>query len=172
MTKHLFTALIFGALLTSCTLDPECVWDDSYPEFETYDLLPDLEQVDLVLHGRNQDDDINLYTGYIVRNDSAYEVLTEFSRQDSCDYCNYPQINFSEYTLVGYTTEIGCYSVNYLKVSATSEGLRYAIKTLDESRCNSVFCDNFSFNWVLVPKSADTAEITFEDGIARYDCDC
>jgi len=172
MLKTIKYALLLGTLLTSCTLDPKCEWVDEFMAFENYALVEDLQQVDLVLYGRNEDSDINLYSEYVVRSDSAYDALTSVSRGDSCDYCNYPQIDFSQYTLVGFTTEIGCFAQNYLKVSTTTEGLRYALKTVDESQCSSIYCGNFSFNWVLVPKSLDTGNITFEYSIARYKCDC
>ncbi|MBA4738125.1 MAG: hypothetical protein H2059_03070, partial [Cryomorphaceae bacterium] len=87
-------------------------------------------------------------------------------------YCVYPEIDFDQYTLIGFSTEISCLATNYLKLTSTPEGWRYALKTVDETQCNQLLCDNFSFNWILLPKAADTTDISFETGLARYFCDC
>lgn len=172
MLKNGFLLSLVGAFLTACQLDPECTWVDSYAEFEDYNLIEGLEPTSLLLLGPDFDKDIEPYTGYVVRTDSAYEELLRFSKEDSCTECVYPDIDFSEFTLVGFPMEISCLANNYIKITSTPMGNLYAIKTLDFTECNSIWCGNFSFNWVLLPKSADTATITFENGLARNDCDC
>jgi hypothetical protein len=161
-----------GLLLPQCTLDPECSWEDLYPEYETYTHYNDVEGTNLVLMGPEFDPSINVFTGYVIRTDSAYQDLIAFSQDEGCPDCNYPTINFAEWTLVGYPMEVSCLATNYLKMSSTPDGWRFAVKTVDETKCNSLLCNNFSFNWILLPKSADTTTINFEAGIARYFCDC
>lgn len=172
MRNFLLFALISGALLGSCTLDPECEWTDLYADFESYEFTTDLEQTNIVLLTPEFDPNIELFEPYIIRSDSAYDALTQFSRDEECPYCVYPEIDFDEYTLIGFSTEISCLATNYLKLTSTPEGWRYALKTVDETQCNQLLCDNFSFNWILLPKAADTTDITFETGLARYFCDC
>lgn len=164
--------LSIGLLLTQCTLDPECTWEDLYPEFESYVHFDDVEGTDLTLIGPEFDPSINLYTGYVIRTDSAYDALTAFSIDENCPFCIYPEIDFSQYTLVGFPLEISCLATNYVKLSATSDGWQYSLKTADQTQCNQLLCDNFGFNWILMPKSADTTNIAFEAGVARYFCDC
>lgn len=171
MRRIAFYFITLG-LLISCSLDPECTWEDLYVEFESYDFETNLDQTNIVLLGPGTDPSIDLYEGYILRSDSAYDALTAFSKDEGCTNCLYPEIDFDAYTLVGYATENSCLAVNYLKLTATPDGWRYALKTVDQTQCNVLYCDNFSFNWILLPKAADTAEITFETGLARYFCDC
>ena len=168
---QLFT-LIGGLLLTSCTLDPECEWTDLYPEYEAYEFTNDIEATNIVLLTPEYDPNIELFEPYIIRSDSAYDELTQFSRDEECPYCEYPEIDFNEYTLIGFSTEISCLATNYLKLTSTPDGWRYALKTVDGTQCNQLLCDNFSFNWILLPKAADTTDIYFETGLARYFCDC
>lgn len=171
MRKLGFLTLTFGLLL-SCSLDPDCTWEDLYVEFEGYDFESNLGQTNIILLGPSADPTIDLYEGYIIRSDSAYDDLTEFSKDQGCTNCNYPDIDFDQYTLVGYATESSCLAVNYVKLTSTDDGWRYALKTVDQTQCNVLNCDNFSYNWILLPKAADTAEFTFEFGLARYFCDC
>ena len=49
MRNFLLFAIISGALLNSCTLDPECEWTDLYADFESYEFTTDLEQTNIVL---------------------------------------------------------------------------------------------------------------------------
>lgn len=171
--KPLFFALLTGALIgSSCTLDPECEWQDLYPEFENYGLVEGLNTTSIVLMGPEFDPGLSLGTSFILRTDSAYDALTKFSRDEGCNFCNYPDIDFSQYTLVGFTTEINCQALNYVKIYAADGQLHYALKTVDQTQCNQLLCDNFSFNWVLLPKAADTTDLNFETGVARFFCDC
>jgi hypothetical protein len=158
--------------LTQCSLDPACEWKDLYPEFEDYGHYSGVEGVNLVLMGPEFDFGIHMYEGYVIRTDSAYQDLIHFSQDAGCLDCNYPVINFNNYTLVGYPAEISCLAANYLKFTATQDGWRYALKTADQTQCNSLLCNNFSFNWILLPKAADTTTIYFETGVAKYFCDC
>ncbi|MEY2963692.1 MAG: hypothetical protein RL754_953 [Bacteroidota bacterium] len=168
-----FLTLALAALITaSCTLDPECTWEDMYPEFETYSVLDSLEQRDIILMGPEFDPSLGIAKEYIIRTDSAYKELLQFSKDEGCNYCNYPEIDFAKYVLVGFSTEINCQAINFIKVSQTPDGLRYSLKLVDQTQCNDLLCDNFSFNWVLIPTTYNTDTITFETGIARYFCDC
>ena len=159
-------------LLNACTLDPQCEWTDLYPEFENYTIIDGLDQADIIMMGPEFDPSLTWGTEYIIKTDSAYDALTQFSRDENCNYCNYPEIDFDQFFLVGFTMEINCQALNYLKVSETANGLRYALKTVDQTLCNSLLCDNYSFNWVLVPISYDSLNVEFETGVARYFCDC
>ncbi len=104
-------------MFTQCTLDPECNWEDLYPEYENYDHFNDVKATNLVLMGPEFDPSIDVFTGYVIRTDSAYEDLIAFSQDEDCPDCNYPSIDFSEWTLVGYPMEISCLATNYLKMS-------------------------------------------------------
>ena len=82
MRNFLLFAIISGALLNSCTLDPECEWTDLYADFESYEFTTDLEQTNIVLLTPEFDPNIELFEPYIIRSDSAYDALTQFSRDD------------------------------------------------------------------------------------------
>lgn len=168
----MFFAAVSAFVFHACTLDPECEWTDLYPEYENYSYTTDIETTNIVLLTPEFDPTIQLFEPQIIRNDSAYDALTKFSRDEECPYCEYPDIDFDAYTLIGYSTEISCLATNYLKLTATPDGWRYALKTVDQTQCNELLCDNFSYNWILLPKAADTMDITFETGMARFFCDC
>lgn len=170
IARWLPIAALFSLL--SCDLEPECAWVDTYPEFENYDLIDGLKTTSIVLMGPEFDFNLKLGEPFIIRTDSAYDALAKFSQDEGCNYCSYPSINFNNYILVGFTTEISCQAVNYVKMTSTPDGLRYSLKTVDQTQCNQLLCNNFSFNWVLLPRALDTTEITFETGMARYICDC
>lgn len=159
-------------MLQNCSLEPNCEFRDLYTEFENYTLVDGLKTTDIVLMGPEFDANIQYYEPYIISSDSAYDALTDFSQDQGCNYCNYPSVDFDKYVLVGFTTEISCQAVNYVKISETADGLQYSLKTVDQTQCNELLCNNFSFNWVLVPVDAVTGEITFETGVARNFCDC
>lgn len=46
-----FACLGLGLMFTQCTLDPECNWEDLYPEYENYDHFNDVKATNLVLMG-------------------------------------------------------------------------------------------------------------------------
>ena len=110
-----FACLALGLMLTQCTLDPECNWEDLYTEYENYDHFNDVKATNLVLMGPEFDPSIDVFTGYVIRTDSAYEDLIAFSQDEDCPDCNYPSIDFSEWTLVGYPMEISCLATIILR---------------------------------------------------------
>lgn len=156
--RHLFIPLLVLSILVICLVD--CSKENAVSQIDNLNVtyLNDFGGC-FLFENVNSD-------GIVIREDSTYEKLGNANRLNKwagCDTAKLPVIDFSKYTLLGFTTVSS--SCDELTRSVTLDTLNkkflysLTIKTLNK------FCDQLgkqSLNWVLVPRLPDNYSVQFK----------
>ncbi|NJN77192.1 MAG: hypothetical protein HC803_01750 [Saprospiraceae bacterium] len=108
-----------------------------------------------------------------INTDSAYQAMKQRAINNGCSTCVFPNIDFTNRTLIGRYFDIGCNDIAQQRFVETSDST-YAFynKFININQCAFSTCLNSTFNWVLVPKVDAVEQIEFFYGQFYYECDC
>lgn len=171
--------LLLLALLTigiySCDPFYEC------NEVDTLEVFDDLRNLDSIVY---MSGDITateaafdtLYDGMkiFINNNTDYQAMKQKAINNGCSKCVFPNINFTNSTLIGQYFEIGCSDIPQQRfIAETDSTFSFYSKFININQCASSSCPNSTFNWVLVPKKLNSVDqIEFFHGYFYYECDC
>ncbi len=100
---------------------------------------------------------------FIINSNQEYQTLIGYKvRIQECEDFKLPQIDFSQYTLLGKYTQGGGCSVDFVsKVykDDSKKKISYSIKIDEEGYCEKLV---ESMNWVLIPKVPFDYSVEFE----------
>ena len=163
--------LLFIASIYSCDVAPDCTTTDDMEEFETVDNLEDVAIYDSIfLLPHTLDASIQVGKEYRIDTEEAYQALFP---TEECGDCRLPPINLDTHTLIGKYLHEACLAVFARKmVKVDEKNYRYLIKVVQDTRCVTASCLNFSFNFIAVPKLPADAEVEIEVGHQTVACDC
>jgi hypothetical protein len=102
-------------------------------------------------------------TEFVINSNEDFFVLIKHkSSRESCTNFTLPEVNFSQYTLLGkYTEGSGC-SIEFQKKvyrNDTNKTITYVIKVVTDGSCDML---GTSMNWVLIPKIPLNYTINFK----------
>jgi len=173
--KYISYLLILASVfIYSCDPGFDCEEIDTIPIFD------DLRNVDSIVYMSERlitPSDIfdTTYQEMVIfiNSDSAYDALKQQGINASCSDCEFPNIDFTNRTLIGYYFNIGCLDVAQQRFVTTSDST-YAFysRFSNINECNFATCKNETFNWMLVPKVDSVSQVEFFNGNFYYDCDC
>lgn len=175
--KYIICVLVLVSIFVySCDPSFDC------EEVDTLTVFDDLRNVDSIVYMSERlitPSDIfdTTYQEMVVfiNNDSTYAALKQRGVDANCSSCTFPNIDFTNRTLIGHYFQIGCLDLTQQRFVTTSDSdSTYAFysKFINTSKCNFANCYNETFNWMLVPKVDDVSQIEFYNGNLFYDCDC
>ncbi|MEZ4887265.1 MAG: hypothetical protein R3E32_21210 [Chitinophagales bacterium] len=172
-TKYFTIFLLFIAIsiVCSCDITPDCTTEDDLAEFETLQGMADAAIYDSIfLLPHTLDTSVMVNQTYRIDDAYTYDALLPTA---NCPDCRLPSINFDTHTLIGlYLTE-PCLAIYVRKlVKIDEKNYRYLVKIVQDNRCITASCFNFSFNFITVPKLPADATVTYEVGHITTECDC
>ena len=163
--------LLIASFIYSCSVAPDCTTTDDMEEFETLESTEDMVIYDSIfLLPHTLDESVMLGQEYRIDDDSTYQALFP---DESCGDCRLPPINLDTHTLIGkYLQEpcLGIFTRKFVKID--EQNYRFLIKVIQDNRCVTATCLNFSFNFIAVPKLPEDANINVEVGRSVTECDC
>lgn len=102
-------------------------------------------------------------TEFVINSNEEYLALMD--NKSSADFCNnytLPEVNFTQYTLLGkYTEGVGC-SIEFVRkvyVNDTNKTITYIIDVVEDGNCKKM---GMSMNWILIPRVAPNFTIQFK----------
>lgn len=117
----------------------------------------------------------SLYSGMklFINNEADYDALKQKADDNDCTECVFPNIDFTNRTLIGQYFVMGCdqYAEQRFVVTSDSTYAFYS-KFINPQRCAISNCANFTFNWMLVPKVESIDKVEYFNGDFYFDCDC
>lgn len=170
--KHYFIlVLLFAAsIIYSCSVAPDCTTTDDMEEFENIESEEIALYDSIFLLPHTLDESVTVGQEYRIDNDSTYQALFP---NESCGDCRLPPVNLDTHTLIGKYLQEPCLGVFSRKlVKIDEQNYRFLIKVIQDNRCVTATCLNFSFNFIAVPKLPEDAEVNIEVGHSVTQCDC
>lgn len=175
MKYTLLLLTLLTIVIYSCDPFPKCT------EVDTLEVFDDLRNLDSIryMSGEILATEAAFDTLYnemkiFINNDSAYQVMKQRAINNGCSDCVFPNIDFTNRTLIGRYFEIGCNDLPQQRFVETSDST-YAFynKFINQNQCSFSTCPNSTFNWFLVPKKLNSVDqIEFFYGQFYYECDC
>ena len=109
-----------------------------------------------------------------INSDSAYQAMKQRAINNGCSDCVFPNIDFTNKTLIGRYFEIGCADIAQQRfIAETDSTFSFYNKFINQNQCAFSTCPNSTFNWVLIPKKLHSVDqIEFFYGYFYYECDC
>lgn len=153
MLNFIFIFLVFG--LISCTNDPACKNENNI----NGDIIAELKLGKC--YNLMQKDTIVINDSTSFKNlesliDADYYQLFK----NTCDTLP-DSLDFSIYTLIGYyASGFGC-NVNFHKDFQMDESAKKCYYTIQIEECGECSTEEFSMNWIIVPKVEDDYEIIY-----------
>jgi hypothetical protein len=151
LSKTIFLSILFLFVLLLCSCK-KCKEFDDFPEFDDLNGISGAVEINTSILFEDIAD------SYIIRNDSVYQLLIYKTKEDSCVYCNFPSIDFEQYDLIGKATN----SINNLKKVVKTNDQTYTYILKKETDSHTTARNDFSMNWMLIPKIAKTDTVIFK----------
>lgn len=169
-----YLLILVSVFVYSCDPTFDC------EEVDTLSVFDDLRNIDSIVYMSDRlltTSDIfdTTYQEMIIfiNNDSTYDALKQRGINASCSDCAFPNIDFTNRTLIGYYFKIGCLDFPQQRFVTTSDSTYgFYSKFINTNECAFATCENETFNWMLVPKVDSLSQIEFYNGNLYYDCDC
>ena len=158
----------------SCDPFPDCT------EVDTLDNFDDLRNLDSIQYFGHRIlvipeafDSIKPEMKFFINNDSTYQAIKDKAISEGCVDCVFPNIDFTNRTLIGQYFEISCDEIPGQHYVATSDSTyTFYMKLINNQQCGYTACPNLTFHWLLVPKLESIDQIEFVNGRFYYECDC
>lgn len=169
-----YLLILVSAFVYSCDPSFDC------EEVDTLTIFDDLRNVDSIVYMSDRlitPSDIfdTTYQEMVIfiNSDSDYDGLKQQGFNASCTDCAFPNIDFTNRTLIGQYFKTGCLDIAQQRFVTTSDST-YAFysKFINTNECAFATCNNETFNWILVPKVDSVHQVEFFNGNFYYDCDC
>jgi hypothetical protein len=149
-------------------------------EVDTLTVFDDLRNVDSIVYMSSRilfPSDIldTTYQGmtFFINSNADYDVLKQKAINAACGNCEFPNIDFTNRTLIGHFYKIGCLDIAQQRFVTTSDStFAFYSKFINTNQCSFATCNNETFNWMLVPKVDDINQVEFYNGNLYYNCDC
>ena len=102
-------------------------------------------------------------SGYVINDSKSFQTFRDstVSKNIACDTASLPNIDFSQYTLIGITTKGTCSLHNLKEVIDDKEHLKYIYK-IQVISTGSCYVLAITMNWALVPKLPSNYNVAFE----------
>lgn len=160
--------LIIMNLIYSCDISPDCEVIDTMEEFGELEGEMNIvfyDSIALPPHTVNQ----AIEPGEEYRFDDSLALGGVLSVEDF----EFPEINHETQTLIGKYLEEPCLAIFKRKwIKVNEENYHYLIKVVEDNRCVTASCLNFSYNLIAVPKLPPNAKVKIEVGRSVTDCEC
>lgn len=173
LMKYLpFFGFIILLSIYGCNIDPDCVIEDTMPDYGLFNNRDDVEVQNIRFDVEAYD---TLYNGLelIIQDSATYYGMKAKSQQANCLNCNYPAIDFSQKTLIGRYTDIGCEGdINIKFADVSADESVFLLKFVDNTQCFLWDCVTLDFIWILVDKIPTTTDIDFRVGKQFFVCEC
>jgi hypothetical protein len=149
-------------------------------EVDTLTVFDDLRNVDSIVYMSSRilfPSDIldTTYQGmtFFINSNADYDALKQKAINAACGNCEFPNIDFTNRTLIGHFYKIGCLDIAQQRFVTTSDStFAFYSKFINTNQCSFATCNNETFNWMLVPKVDDISQVEFYNGNLYYNCDC
>lgn len=165
----LLALLALSVTLGGC-LGFDCERVDTLPEFDDLQGTSEASIKTIVFYPNTLDVD-SLYPGkVVVIEDSLTYAALKAANDSICDICIFPDVDFATQSLFGVLQLLDCNAGALIKVVETPLGYHHYTKSVDETKCSYLSCDNYSFGWATVPKLDSTALITSSFGEEYFEC--
>ncbi len=160
--------LIMAGFIYSCDISPDCETVDTMEEFGELEGGTNVvfyDSIDLPPHSMNQA--IEIGEEYQLDDSLALESIV------SIEEVEFPEIDHQSQTLIGKYLEEPCLAIFKRKwIKVDEKNYRYLIKVVEDNRCVTASCLNFSYNLIAVPKLPPNAKVKIEVGRSVTDCEC
>lgn len=174
MKYIVYLLILMSVTIYNCNTNFDC------EEVDTLTVFDDLRNVDSIVYMSSRilfPSEIldTTYQGmtFFINSNADYDVLKQKAINAGCGNCEFPNIDFTNRTLIGYYYQIGCLDFPQQRFVATSDStFAFYSKFINTNECAFAACDNETFNWMLVPKVDDISQVEFYSGYLYYNCDC
>jgi hypothetical protein len=170
--KTLVVLMIFSlTFFYRCEIGFDCTLVDEMPDYENLEAFSDAQVAFLIFELDSVFNRDSLQDGqsFVVTDSLTYQSWE--AAANNCFNCNFPDIDFDVYTLIGAYYRLGCNDFPSVRIVKEGNNYRHVVKASDLTQCNLNVCDNFTFAWVVIPKDVN-ATYTFEKGNSYYECEC
>lgn len=156
MKKYSFSILILALLMAACTRTDDAPDGCKYVEVESGIIQNEVEVLNCIIE--------KMEDNYVIKDSVAYASFQAEVKSSSisCDNAEFPEIDFSESTLLGLWADGGGCSINYYRSVGKLVDSKEYLYTVTVQECG--FCEmyGFSYNWVLVPKLPADYSVRFQ----------
>ncbi|MGB0862346.1 MAG: hypothetical protein ACPG19_02390 [Saprospiraceae bacterium] len=171
--KYTFISILVITLVISLNgcLGFSCEEKDEYPEFDDIETIEEATFQSLRINVETLETD-TLIDGKVVMIDEDSTYFRLKTANEGCELCFFPDVNFNENTLVGVYYRIECTANGQTKVTKTTDGYHFNVKSVDISECTFLACNNYVLGWHTLPKVDSSTVITSTFGKKYNQCDC
>jgi len=166
--QYILTVLFITVGFTySCQISPDCETTDTMEHFRQLEGETNVIFYDsIALPPHTLNEAVEPGEEYRFDDSTAYESIsmTDFEL---------PDIDHENYTLIGKYMQAPCLAIFKRKwIKEDKHNYRYLIKVVQDNRCVTASCLNFSYNLIAVPKLPPNAKVKIEVGRQETDCEC
>ena len=168
------TLLAVATLIYSCDPFFDCEKIDDLAVFDDLRNVDSIEYVSssVVLKAEAFD---TVYNGMpvFINSNAEYQALKMRAAANDCEGCLFPNIDFSNRSLIGQYYAIRCDDLALQRFVRTSDTtFAFYSKAINTGECDVTVCANSTYNLMLVPKIDSLAQVEFFHGESFYECDC